>query len=93
MLEFGFEPDLVPVHTLERGDIIQFDTAIESKVKGIVVHLTHDHDSGKTTITMIEGFSPRSLKDDFDYQLLPVKEVTLIGQIVFSTLGLDSDNY
>lgn len=88
-----FPSQLVPVHSLESGDIIQFDTAIESKVKGIVVHVAYEHIDGRATVTMVEGFSPRNLKDDFQYQLLPNKEVTLIGQILFSTLGLDSDNY
>lgn len=90
---FEYESEMAPVCTLEPGDIIEFDTAIETKVKGIVLHTAYKRIDDRYTITMAEGFSPRNIKDSFQYRLLSNKEVTLIGQILYSALGLTSDNY
>lgn len=83
---------MVPVHSLSPGDIIEFDTSVETKVKGIVLHTDRVH-NGKTTLYLTDRLLPDEPRDFYDYSFLPIKEVTLLGHVHPRALGLDSDNY
>ncbi len=87
-----FDSHLVPVSSLKSGDVIQFDTSVETKVMGIVIHTVREH-KGKITVYLTDRLLPGEPKAFYDYYFLPIKEVMLIGQVHPSALGLDSDNY